>query len=55
MLNRLSNAAHRSKTLDFPPATMLAPGSPEHAAVIQTLDTMDRLQRRWLDLPPPAN
>ncbi len=55
MLNRLSNAAHRSKTLDFPPATMLAPGSPEHAAVIQRLDTMDRLQRRWLGLPPPAD
>lgn len=55
MLNRLSNAAHRGKTLDFPPDTMLAPGSPDHAAVVQTLDLMDRLQRRWLSLPPPSN
>ncbi len=32
MLNRQSNAAHRSKTLDFPPDSMLPPGSPDHAA-----------------------
>jgi Sulfatase len=52
-VNRLSNAVHRSRTLDFPPASMLEPGSPDHAAVIQRLDVMERLQRRWLSLPPP--
>lgn len=52
MLNRLSNAAHRSKTLDFPPETLLAPGSPDHAAVLRKLDTKERLQRRWLTRPP---
>ena len=55
MLNRLSNAAHRSKTLDFPPATMLPPDSSDHAGVVHTLDLMDRLQRRWLSVPPPSN
>ncbi len=51
MLNRLSNAVHRSKTLDFPPGTLLAPGSPDHVGVVQTLDVRERLQRRWLTLP----
>jgi len=55
MLNRLSDAVHRSKTLDFPPATLLASGSPDRAAVIQMLDVMDRLQRRWLSRAGPSN
>ncbi|HEX9632955.1 MAG TPA: sulfatase-like hydrolase/transferase, partial [Gemmatimonadales bacterium] len=54
-LNRLSDAVHRSRTLDFPPATLLEPGSPDHAAVIQRLDVMERLQRRWLSLAPPPD
>lgn len=51
MLNRLSETTYRSARLDFPPATLLAAGSPEHAAVIRTLDVMERLQRRRMSLP----
>ena len=54
MLNRQSNAAHRSKTLDFPPDSMLPPGLARPRGVVQTLDLMDRLQRRWLNLPAPS-
>ena len=52
MLNRLSDAVYRGRALDFPPATLVAPGSPDHAQVVRTLDVLERLQRRWLSLPP---
>ena len=55
MLNRLSTAAHRSKSLHFPPDTLLAPGSPEQETVTRTLEVMRRLQRRWLTVPRPAD